>query len=282
MYASKIENILYINVKKRYTYIPIIALFLITGCYTVPETGRTAVHLLPESQLAGQAEESFNELKQQNKISSDPTYNAAVQRVGKRIVEAASSTGSSISNSNWEFVVFEDDNQINAFAMPGGKVAIYTGMFRIIENDDQLAVVIGHEIAHVAARHSNERLSQALLLQTGAKGLVIGTKEFKTDTQKAILNAYGIGTSIGLQLPFSRSNENEADKIGLYYSSRAGYDPRQALVFWEKMQSFSRSNKPPEFLSTHPNYKTRIENLKDIMPKVLIEYERAKARAKVE
>lgn len=258
-----------------------IALFLIAGCYTVPETGRTTINLLPESELIQQAEASFDQLKQQSKLSTDPQYNATVQRVGRRIVEAASGAHS-IAKANWEFIVFEDDNQINAFTMPGGKVGVYTGMLRIVDNDDQLAVVIGHEIAHVAARHSNERLSQALLIQTGATGLAIGTKEFKATTQKAILNAYGIGTSIGLQLPFSRNKENEADKIGLYYSSRAGYNPQEAIAFWEKMQSISTNKRPPEFLSTHPNYKTRIKNLKTIMPKALKEYERAKIRASAE
>ncbi len=184
-----------------HTCLPVICLFIVAGCYTVPETGRTSLNLLPESQLIQQAEESFSQLKQQSTISNNPQYNASVQRIGERISKVV---GSAISNAKWEFVLFEDDNQINAFAMPGGKVGVYTGMFRIIDNEAQLAVVLGHEIAHVVARHSNERISQALLIETGAQGVAIGTKGFKTDTQKAILNSYRIGTSIGLQHPCSR------------------------------------------------------------------------------
>jgi len=241
----------------------ILTLFF-TGCHTVPQTGRSALHLVPSDQLASMAATEFGQLKQQTPISRDPTYNAMVQRVGERIAYVAAPD---MPNAQWEFVVFDDDDTINAFAMPGGKVAVYTGIFKVAKNDDDLAVVIGHEVAHVAAGHGNERVSQQLLAAGGALALQFGTRDMDNTERQLLMAAYGAGSTVGVLLPYSRYHENEADEIGLIYAAKAGYDPRAAIGFWERMQAMSSGGAPPEFLSTHPSGSTRVRKLNELMPR---------------
>lgn len=247
-------------------------LLVLAGCETVPQTGRSSLQLVPESQLASAAAAQFGQLKQETPISTDPTYNAMVRRVGERIAYVAAED---LPNADWEFVVFDDDSQINAFAMPGGKVAVYTGIFKIAQTDDELAVVIGHEIAHVTARHGGERVSQQLLAAGWALALQIGTRNMDAGERQLLMAAYGAGATLGVLMPYSRYHESEADQIGLLYSARAGYDPRAAIDFWQKMEA-QKSGAPPEFLSTHPSGETRIERLKQFMPKALLAWERSK------
>lgn len=178
-------------------------------------------------------------------------------------------------NAKWEYVVFENDKMINAFAMPGGKVGVYTGMFKkLIQTDDDLAVVVGHEIAHVTARHGNERVSHSLLAQLGAAAIQIASKDQSASTRQLILSAYGAGATYGYILPFSRKHESEADRIGLFYAARAGYNPEVAIPFWERMSALNSGSQPPEFLSTHPSGDTRIRKLREIMPDAVVEYKR--------
>ena len=209
------------------------------------------------------ASAQFGKLKQETPISTDPTYNAMVRRVGERIAYVAAPD---MPNAQWEFVVFDDDDQINAFAMPGGKVAVYTGIFKVAKSDADLAVVIGHEVAHVAAGHGNERVSQQLLAVGGAVALQIGTNDMHSRDQQLIMAAYGAGATLGVILPYSRYHESEADEIGLIYAAKAGYDPRTAIAFWERMEE-QKNGAPPEFLSTHPSGTTRIYKLNALMPK---------------
>ncbi|WP_269527185.1 M48 family metallopeptidase [Coraliomargarita parva] len=244
----------------------------LVACHTVPQTGRSALQLVPESQLASAASAQFGQLKQETPISRDPTYNAMVRRVGDRIAYAASPD---MPNAQWEYVVFDDDSQVNAFAMPGGKVAVYTGLFKVAKTDDDLAIVIGHEVAHVAARHGGERVSQQLLAAGGALALQIGTNDMNSDERAMIMAAYGAGATLGVLLPYSRYHESEADEIGLIYAAKAGYNPEAAIDFWQRMQE-QQSGSVPEFLSTHPSGSTRIARLQRIMPKALLEYERSK------
>jgi predicted Zn-dependent protease len=233
------------------------------GCHTVPQTGRSALHLVPSDQLTMMASAQFGQLKQDTPISTDPTYNAMVQRVGERIAYVAAPD---MPNAHWEFVVFDDPEQINAFAMPGGKVAVYTGIFKVVQSDADLAIVMGHEVAHVAAGHGNERVSQQLLAAGGALALQFGTSDLDSEDQAMILAAYGAGATFGVMLPYSRYHESEADEIGLIYAAKAGYDPRAAIGFWERMEAQS-SGSVPEFLSTHPASATRISKLNELMPK---------------
>ena len=244
------------------------ALLWLAGCTTVPQTGRSALHLVPSDQLASMSSTQFGQLKQETPISRDPTYNAMVRRVGDRIAYVA---GPDMPNAQWEFVVFDDDEQINAFAMPGGKVAVYTGIFKVAKTDAELAIVMGHEVAHVAAGHGNERVSQQLLAAGGAMLMQFGTSDMDSDKRALLMAAYGAGTTVGVMLPYSRYHESEADEIGLLYAAKAGYDPRVAVPFWERMAAQS-NGAPPEFLSTHPAGSTRIRKLNELMPKAMQVY----------
>lgn len=246
---------------------------ILSGCATVPQTGRSSLQLVPEEQLASAASAQFGQLKQNTPISNHPKYNNMLRRVGERIAYAAQED---MPNANWEFVVFEDDSQINAFAMPGGKVAVYTGLFEaVIEDDADLAVVVGHEVAHVAARHGGERVSQQLLAAGGALALQIGTSnsDMSQSDRQLLMAAYGAGATLGVILPFSRYHESEADEIGLIYMAKAGYDPREAIPFWERMEA-QKGAQPPEFLSTHPAGDSRVARLRQIMPKAMLHYGR--------
>ena len=241
-------------------------------CTTVTETGRTALNIFPESQLQTMSLQAFEEMKANTKVSNNAKYNAMVQRMGARI---AAVVAQDFPNTNWEFVVFEDD-QVNAFAMAGGKVGVYTGLIDLADSEDELAVVIGHEIAHVTARHSNERISQQMLSQGIGAALMLGTGDVDDNQRAMILGAYGAGSQFGVMLPYSRLHENEADEIGLYYAARAGYDPRAAITFWEKMGKVSGGKAPPEWASTHPSDTTRLRKLKEIMPAAIEMYELSK------
>lgn len=240
-------------------------LFVISACTTVPHTGRSALHLISSEQLASSAALQFDELKQQTPISYNKHYNDMLQRVGERIAYVAAED---MPDADWEFVVFQDDSQINAFAMPGGKVAVYTGLFQVIRSDEDLAIVVGHEVAHVVAGHSAERVSQQIIATGGQLLAEYGTREMDQSEREMWLAAFGVGANYGLILPYSRLHESEADQIGLIYSARAGYDPRAAIPFWERMIAV-QNGAPPEFLSTHPSGATRIRQIEAFMPEAL-------------
>lgn len=245
------------------------SLLLFSGCATVSQTGRSALHLVPESHLAAESATQFDQMKQETPISRDPTYNGMVRRVGERIAYVA---GPDMPNAQWEFVVFDDDAQINAFAMPGGKVAVYTGLFQVVQSEDDLAIVMGHEVAHVAAGHGNERVSHQMIAAGGAMALQIGTQDMDGAERAMWLGAFGAGATYGAILPFSRYHESEADEIGLIYAAKAGYDPRAAIPFWQRMAAQNAGGAPPELLSTHPADATRIRKLNALMPRAVQAY----------
>lgn len=254
----------------------LVSLFVFTGCTTIPETGRTALQFIPEGYLSEMSETSFREIKTQVKRSRSRSLNARVQRVGERIVRSAIERGADLPPpEEWEFVVFDDDQE-NAFAMPGGKVGFYTGILKLMNTDDDIAIVMGHEVAHVVAGHGNERLSTSLAI-TGV-GLYLNYKlDEKDDKNKALfMQAFGLGAQLG-QLSFSRGHESEADHMGLIYAANAGYDPRAAIPFWKRMASGGGSN-VPEFLSTHPSGETRIIELERLMPKAMEIYNYKKSK----
>lgn len=250
---------------------------LLAGCTTVPETGRRQVMLLSPNQEAAMGLSAFADIKKGEKISRDPVANARVQRVGKRI---AQSVGRDLPHAEWEFVVF-DSNELNAFALPGGKVGVYTGILKIAETDAELAAVMGHEVAHVSSRHGAERTSQQLLVLGGALLTEVGMEAGKVDqgNRDLIRAAYGLGATVGVMLPYSRLHESEADAIGLRFAAGAGYDPRAAVSFWRKMSAANKGGmKVPEFLSTHPSDETRIRTLEQLIPRYLPLYEQSRAR----
>ncbi|MFP4615051.1 MAG: M48 family metallopeptidase [Thiohalorhabdus sp.] len=253
------------------------ALAVLAGCYTVPETGRRALMLVPQEQLVSMAAQSFDQIKEEEPVSEDAAARARVAEVGGRIARvAAKDTG--LEPGEWEFVAFADE-QKNAFALPGGQVGAYEGILEVAETDAQLATVMGHEAAHVAARHGGERMSEQLLVQMGGVALAQALNEKPGQTRQLFLAAYGVGAQVGILLPHSRGQELEADRIGLLYLARAGYDPRAAVDFWERMDNATEAGgEPPVFLSTHPPHGKRIERLRKWMPQAMEEYRAARER----
>ena len=240
-----------------------LSLLLLSGCLTVPETGRRQVMLISTSQEMQLGLSAFQQMKKETPVSRDPAVNAMVQRVGRRIAAVAELPG-----AQWEFVVF-DSKQANAFCLPGGKVGIYTGILPITKDEAGLATVIGHEIAHAVARHGAERVSEGILLQTGGGLLGASLSSADPRTQVLVMTAYGIGAKVGRELPHSRGQESEADHIGLIYMARAGYDPEAAVGFWQRFADHSRSQGGGgtlAFLRTHPLDTVRIQQIQQWLP----------------
>lgn len=248
-------------------------LFTVIGCKTVPETGRKQFNFVSSDQAAQLGLSSFTQMKQEVPISKDPAANALLQKVGKRIAAVAE-----LPNAQWEFVVF-DSKQANAFCLPGGKIGIYTGILPVTKDEAGLATVLGHEVAHAVAQHGGERISEAMALQ--GLGNIVGATMGDSKWQAATMAAYGLGTQVAVALPHSRKQESEADEIGLKYMARAGYDPEQAIKFWERFSDNTAAaggDKTPGFLRTHPVDKDRIEHLRELMPEAKAEYQKAKSR----
>ncbi|MGE5152679.1 MAG: M48 family metallopeptidase [Bdellovibrio bacteriovorus] len=249
----------------------------LTGCATAPETGRSQLLLVDSAQETKLGLQAFQEIKAKTPISHDPKKNAELQAVGQRIAQVAR-----LPNARWEFVLFDDPKQANAFALPGGKVGIYTGILPITQNAAGLATVIGHEVAHAAARHGAERMSQSLAVQVGGSVLsaALGASGYGGVGRDVAMQAYGLGAQVGVLLPYSRTQELEADRIGLLYMARAGFDPREAVAFWQRFQTHNakRGGSALEFLSTHPLDDNRIAKLKEFLPQALAEYERTQRR----
>lgn len=240
----------------------------VLSCYKAPVTGRSQFIIISQDQENEMGLTAFNEVLKNEKLSTNQTYNDAVTRVGQRIA-AVSDT----QDYEWDFRVIDDDEQINAFALPGGKVAVYTGILPVAETEAGLATVMAHEVAHVAARHGGERVSTGVLAQLGAVGIGAAMGGSDPYLYQAVMQAYGLGANVGVLLPFGRSQESEADRIGLIYMAKAGYDPREAVAFWERMGAASEGkSSPPEFLSTHPGYQTRINNLQRWLPEAMTYY----------
>ncbi|MEW6516168.1 MAG: M48 family metallopeptidase [candidate division FCPU426 bacterium] len=253
------------------------------GCSTVPLTGRNRLELVSSSEVSSLGAQNYKELMGQAKLSQNAVEVAKLRRVGQRVALAAEAVmrengmAEEIPNYQWEFNLVQDDATINAFCMPGGKVAFYTGILPVCQDEAGLAVVMGHEVAHALAKHGNERMSQQLLVELGGAALSTALKEKPEKTQNLFMLAYGVGTTVGVVLPYSRSHEYEADRIGLQLMARAGYDPRLAAPFWERMAQKGGGGMP-EFLSTHPVPANRIENLKALEGEALPFYERGQVK----
>ncbi|MGA4644274.1 M48 family metallopeptidase [Limisphaera sp. 4302-co] len=247
---------------------------VLLGCATVPETGRTQLRLIPPAEEVQLGLRSFEKLKQELPISKDAAARAMVEKVGRAIAAVAP-----LPDAQWEFVLFESP-EANAFCLPGGKVGVYTGILPITQNEAGLAAVLGHEVAHAVARHGAERLSHEWLRQLGGRILVASISDSDPRAQQLAVLAYGIGTEVGAILPYSRLQESEADHMGLLYMARAGYDPREAVRFWQRFAAYNREQggmRIPVWLRTHPLDETRIRQLEEWMPEALAEYEKARA-----
>jgi predicted Zn-dependent protease len=243
----------------------------------VPITGRQSLQMVPDSELASMSLTEYRKVIRQSKLSTDKARVETVRRVGNRIARAAEAflkeagRGDQIRDLKWEFKLIEDDDTANAWVMPGGKAAVYTGILKYTRDDTGLAVVLGHEVAHAIAGHGNERMSQGLMTQMGAVALSVALANQPAATQGLFMQAYGVGANVGVLLPYSRLHESEADRIGLILMARAGYDPRAAVPFWQRMGG-SGGARPPELLSTHPAPSSRIAAIQRQLPEALTYY----------
>ena len=244
-----------------------LAFLALVGCTRAPYTQRSQLILVSpeeESKLGAQA---FREVVTKSRVDTRPVVNRPVEDVGRRLARVANRP-----DYHWEFAVIDDAKQVNAFALPGGKVAVYTGLFAVAQDTNGLAVVLGHEIAHVLARHGAERMSQGAVAQAGQG--VLGALFGGTPGGTALLAAYGLGAQVGVLLPYSRTQESEADHIGLILMSQAGYDPRSAVAFWQRMERAGGSQ-PPQFLSTHPSHGTREQQIESWLAEATRYYDAA-------
>lgn len=256
----------------------LIASFLVfTSCSTVPLTGRTQLNMIPSSEMLSMSFQQYDQFLQENNSSQNTESAQMVKRVGQKIQLAVETYlqqnghASLLKGYAWEFNLVEDE-QVNAWCMPGGKVVVYSGILPITKDETGLAVVMGHEVAHAIAEHGNERMSQQLLQQAGSVGLLLYLQEHPEQTQQMWSMVYGYGTQYAVMLPYSRLHESEADHLGLIFMSMAGYNPQEAPAFWERMSQVG-GQKPPELLSTHPSDDTRISNLNKWMPEAMEYYQ---------
>jgi predicted Zn-dependent protease len=264
----------------------IFSLFLVTvffiSCSQNMVTGRKQLSLVSESELQTVAKQEYQTFLSSNKVVSTNTSKDAemVRRVGSRIAAAIKTyydgkgQTAILEGYQWEFNLV-DNKEVNAWCMPGGKVVVYTGLLPISQNEAALAIVLGHEIAHAVAQHGSERMSQGLLQQLGGTALQVALANKPAETQNLFMSAYGIGSNVGAILPFSRKEESEADQYGLYFAAMAGYNPQEAIPFWQRM-SGAGGAKQPEFLSSHPADETRIAKIKAAMPQALKYYKPVK------
>jgi predicted Zn-dependent protease len=242
----------------------------LTACATSP-TGQTQLQLFPEEQMLEMGQAAYQEIKQQTPISQDPQVNQYVRCVAAAVIQEVE------GNTSWEVTVFQD-NTANAFALPGGKIGVNTGMLDVAENQHQLATVIGHEIAHVKANHSNARLSASYATQAGLALVQLLTGAASPEKQQ-LLGLLGLGAQVGVLLPYGRAQESEGDILGLTYMARAGFDPQQSIALWQSMAK-AGGPQPPAFLSTHPSHGSRITELRKRMPEAIALSRQARAMGK--
>jgi len=253
---------------------------LLGGCQTNPYTNRSQFVFMPAGYMNEMGAAQYGETLQDPKVilSKDPREIEPVKRVAARIIDAAkrSKYAEAAKSFDWEVTVIKDDHTQNAWALPGGKIAVYTGIFPMARNEAGLAAILGHEVVHALAQHGAERMSQGLVAQVGmsAAAILLSTQGGNPALSQLGMQAMGLGLQAGVLLPFSRKHESEADYIGVLLAADAGYDPREAIHIWERMAAAS-NGAPPEFMSTHPAHETRIADLKGWMPEALAIYQRA-------
>ena len=279
MIIPKLHRILFY--RSRYLF-PILLLFYVVACAEVPITHRKSLRLVPESELLTMSLQQYDEVLKKSRLSTDQQKVQMVRKVGFKIAKTAEAflaeagQSANIKNYQWDFNLIEDDKTVNAWVMPGGKAAVYTGILPYTQNETGLAVVLGHEVGHALADHGNERMSEALIANMGGMALSVALSRQPQQTQQLFMTVYGVGANVGFLLPYSRLHESEADRIGLTLMARAGYNPREAIPFWERMGKQEGKSRPPEFLSTHPATETRIADIKKYIPEALPYYDKSK------
>jgi predicted Zn-dependent protease len=252
---------------------------VLTSCSTAPITDRKQLKLIPESTLNRQASQIYENVKKKAKLSDDKKQLEEIREIGANIESAVSAYFDSNDekdptyNFNWEYILIDNDKIKNAWCMPGGKIAVYTGILEITKNKHGLAAVMGHEIAHAVAKHSVERASRALVLNIGTQIADIATGgNISRASRTAGVDLAGLLRTFGIDNPFGRKQETEADYLGLIFSSLAGYDIRESVKIWERMKESNKGNEPPEWMSTHPSNRRRVESLKNWIPEIIIKY----------
>lgn len=247
-------------------------LTLVFSCQEVPLTGRSQFTPLPESQILSLSFQNYNQVLKQNQLSNDQEDVRMIRSVGQKLSNSVenyfrqNNLSDRIDGFKWEFNLIKDDDMVNAWCMPGGKVAFYTGILPICQDENGIATVMSHEIAHAVAKHGNERMAQQLAVQLGGTALSVALSEQPETTQRLALSAFGLGAQFGVLLPYSRQHELEADELGIYFMAMAGYDTSEATDFWQRMAE-QGGERPPEFLSTHPAPENRIRNIRETIPK---------------
>lgn len=260
-----------INDMIRKVVVIVFALTILYSCATVPVTGRKQLSLVSSAEINQMSEQQYREVIAKGPLSTNREQTDLVRSVGVRIQKAVEKymadkgASSQLAGFKWEFNLIQDDKTVNAWCMPGGKVAFYTAILPICKDEIGIAVVMGHEVAHAIANHGAERMSQGLLAEFGMSTLGAAMGQNPTATQNIFMQAVGMGTGVGM-LKFSRNHESEADHMGLIFMAMAGYDPESAPKFWERMATLSGGQEPPEFLSTHPSHDTRIKDLQGWIP----------------
>jgi predicted Zn-dependent protease len=267
--------------RKFYYHLIVILVFLsiIIACSTVPLTGRKQLNVIPANTMLSMSFTQYDDFLKNSKLSTDKQNTEMVKRVGKNIQTAVEkyfaqkNLSSELKGYNWEFNLVESE-EVNAWCMPGGKVVVYSGILPITKDEVGLAVVMGHEVAHAVAEHGNERMSQGLITNLGGMALAKAIEDKPQETQALWMGAFGLGTQVGVLLPFSRLHESEADHLGLIFMAMAGYDPNNAVNFWQRMAAMKGGQAPPEFLSTHPSDETRINKIKKLLPEAMKYYKK--------
>jgi predicted Zn-dependent protease len=250
---------------------------LVYACATVPVTGRKQMNLISNAEIIQMSAQQYDQVLRESKLSNNQEQVNMIKRVGTRIQSAVErymterGLTAQLEGFNWQFNLIEDDKTVNAWCMPGGKVAFYTAILPVCKDETGVAVVMGHEVAHAIANHGRERMSQQMAAQFGLNAVSVLMGQNPTAGQELLMQAVGAGTSFGM-LKFSRDHESEADHMGLIFMAMARYDPSQAPAFWERMSSLGGGQQPPEFMSTHPSHETRISDLKSWMPEALQYY----------
>jgi predicted Zn-dependent protease len=263
---------------KKITTLFVLTAFL-ASCSRNALTGKQQLTLFPETELQTMATGEYQQFLSQNKVVSASNNRDVemVRRVGQRITKAVEiyyaekGISDKLTGFKWEYNLV-DDKTVNAWCMPGGKIVVYTGILPVTQNEAALAAVMGHEVSHALLQHGNQRMSQTLGTQIVGLGLQVALANKPQETQNTFMTAYGVGTQVGVLLPFSRKHELEADRYGLIFAAMAGYNPQEAIGLWERMEKLSNGQKPPEFLSTHPAEGRRIDQLNKYMPEAMQYY----------
>ena len=249
------------------------------SCSTAPITDRKQFKILPESKLNAQAAQIYEKVKEKEKMSEDIETLDLIKKIGNKIENSISqyfykeNLNDPTTNFQWEYILIENKKVKNAWCMPGGKIAVYTGILEVTKNKNGLAAVMGHEIAHAVAKHSVERASRGVLIKTGTSLLNIATKGKLSEINRATgMDTVGLLSSIGIMNPFNRKQETEADYLGMIFASLSGYDIRETVKVWERMREANKGKEPPEFMSTHPSSSNRIDNINNWVNEIIIKY----------